>query len=300
MGYPIKHATRLDRLPVFYTPRMVAAFESFSPSAGKPAQVIASWVSRGFPIRIMEPTPATTEELKWAHSPGYVDGVLACTLKNGFGNTLREVAATLPYTTGAMLSAAREAIRNGQVAVAPCSGFHHAGYDEPFGYCTFNGLMVTAFALKHEGLAERVGILDFDMHYGDGTESLIQRHQAGDWVRHYTAGAEYGVADQATAFLSRIPDLVKSMQDCDILLYQAGADPHIDDPLGGFLTTQQLRTRDHLVFQAADSLRLPVAWNLAGGYQIDERGGIRAVLEIHDNTMWACSEVYAGAQADKF
>lgn len=292
MGHQIQDDARLEKLPVFYTPSMVANFESFSPSAGKPAQVVASWMDRRLPIRIMEPSPATIDDLKRTHSPAYVEGILAGEIKNGFGNTLQEVAATLPYTVGAMLSAAREAIRNAQASVAPCSGFHHAGYDQPFGYCTFNGLMVTALALKHEGRATHIGILDFDMHYGDGTEELIQHHQAASWIRHYTAGSEYAEAAQAEAFLSRIPALVRSMQDCQIILYQAGADPHINDPLGGFLTTEQLRLRDRLVFQTAKECGVPIAWNLAGGYQVDAEGGIGPILEIHDNTMWECVEAY--------
>ena len=52
-----------------------------------------------------------------------------------------------------MLAAAREAIRNTQVAVAPCSGFHHARYGSTAGFCTFNGLMVAALALQAYGEA---------------------------------------------------------------------------------------------------------------------------------------------------
>ena len=76
---------------------------------------------------------------------------------------------------------------------------------------------------------------------------------------------------------------------CDLLLYQAGADPHVDDPLGGWLTTQQLRERDRGVFQTARSLGVPIAWNLAGGYQAN----LRKVLDIHDNTMLECLCAYA-------
>ena len=71
-----------------------------------------------------------------------------------------------------------------------------------------------------------------------------------------------------------------------------GADPHINDPLGGWLTTEQLAERDRLVFSAAKRLGIPIAWNLAGGYQIDEDGGISKVIEIHNNTMLACTETY--------
>ena len=70
------------------------------------------------------------------------------------------------------------------------------------------------------------------------------------------------------------------MQGCDIVLYQAGADPHIDDPLGGFLTTEQLRIRDQRLFEGLKQRGIPIAWVLAGGYQKP----LEKVLEIHDNT----------------
>jgi len=76
--------------------------------------------------------------------------------------------------------------------------------------------------------------------------------------------------------------------DCDVVLYQAGADPHVDDPLGGWLTTEQLRRRDARVFQTFARLGVPVAWNLAGGYQREPDGSIPKVLEIHDNTAIEC------------
>ena len=281
----------ITQIPVFYTPKMVANFSSFSPSAGKPARVVGSWQRLGLPIEIVEPVPVTADELKQVHNSDYVDQVLACKVNNGFGNRLPEVAESLLYTSGSMLAAAREAICNRKVAVAPCSGFHHAGYTSASGYCTFNGLMVTAMALKAEGLVDRVGILDFDMHYGDGTDQLIKYHQA-TWIEHFTAGRGYYARDQAGDFLERIPEMVAEMRDCDVILYQAGADPHINDPLGGFLTTAQLRERDRLVFEMANYLGLPIAWNLAGGYQVDSGGGIQAVLDIHNNTMIECVAAY--------
>lgn len=77
-----------------------------------------------------------------------------------------------------------------------------------------------------------------------------------------------------------------------MVLYQAGADPHVNDPLGGWLTTEQLRERDGLVFSGLKALGIPVAWNLAGGYQLDAAGGISPILEIHDNTLRECARVY--------
>lgn len=286
------HHSNLKNIPVFYSPQMVAHCSSFSPSPSKPARVVGSWTRLGFPIDIHDVMPVTSEQLSMAHDSNFVNKILTCEIKNGFHNRLPEIAESLRYTNGSMLAAAREAIRNGKVAVAPCSGFHHAGYQSASGYCTFNGLMVTAMVLKAEGVVNRVGILDFDMHYGNGTDEIIKQHQAESWIEHYTAGREYESARQAEDFLLRIRERVEKMRDCDVILYQAGADPHVEDPLGGFLTTEQLKKRDRLVFEAAHSFGIPIAWNLAGGYQVDRSGGIQAVLDIHDNTMRECVAIY--------
>jgi acetoin utilization deacetylase AcuC-like enzyme len=277
----------LQAVPVWFSPAQVVDAQSYSPSAGKPGRVVESWRSLGVPLAIHAPAPATRAQLCLAHDDGYVDGVLDGRVDNGFGNRLPEVATSLPYTSGAMLAAARAATANGVGAVAPVSGFHHACYDHGGGFCTFNGLMVAACVLLREG-ARRIGILDFDQHYGNGTADIIRRLDLGEAVSHYTAGAEYESPRQAGEFLARIPSLVQRFARCDVLLYQAGADPHVDDPLGGWLTTAQLRERDRLVFANTRALGIPVAWNLAGGYQQP----LERVLAIHDNTMREAAEAW--------
>ena len=284
----------LERIPVFFSPQMQAQVWSVSPSAHKPRAVLESWQALNIPLEIMEPTPVSIEDIQRAHAADYVEGILSCRIDNGFYTKDPQVAASLPFTSGAMLSAAREAIRNCRVAVAPCSGFHHASHASNRGFCTFNGLMITALALRAQGVVRRVGILDFDQHYGDGTEDIIQL-LALDFVTHFTAGEHYSAASQAPEFLQRIPQLVASMRDCEVILYQAGADPHVDDPLGGWLTTEQLAKRDHIVFESARDLGIPVAWNLAGGYQ----SPLRKVLDIHDNTLRATAHVYMSRNSSK-
>lgn len=274
-------------IKVFYRKEMVAKTKSFSQSSSKPERVVSSWLSKFHNIEVVEPEAVTVDQLCLVHDRNYVEGVLACKLKNGFSNRDVTVAKSLPYTSGAMLDAAREALKNGKVAAAPCSGFHHARWDKAYGYCTFNGMMVTALVLKQENAISRIGIIDFDMHEGDGTDNIID-HLDIDWIVHFSAGYRYHTPEQAGEFLDAIPDITCMMAGCDLVLYQAGADPHIDDPLGGFLTTWQLKTRDRRVFEMLSMLKIPVVWNLAGGYQ----GNFHRVLEIHDNTMEACIEVY--------
>lgn len=274
---------------VFFSPLMQAESASYSPSAGKPAQVIESWQKLGIEMEVCAPAPVTRAQLLLAHSADFVDGVLEGRRSNGFGNRSPEVAASLPYTCGSMLAAAEDALINGQGAVAPCSGFHHAGHDFSGGFCTFNGLMVAAISLLESQRVKRLSILDLDMHYGNGTQDIIDTLNVGDQVRHWSRSFTPSRAEQ---FLESLPEVVKKLcEGSEVLLYQAGADSHCNDPLGGYLTTEQMCRRDELVFETAQAIGIPVAWNLAGGYQRDAQGGIRPVLDLHDNTMRAFARI---------
>ena len=212
-----------------------------------------------------------------------MDNLLDCRIINGFGNKSPEVAASLPYTSGSLLAAAREALRNGIGAVSPTSGFHHAHYGSAGGFCSLNGLMVTALNLP---VGTRVGILDFDMHKGDGTEDIIQRLRLGDRIVHYTQGGQRLVP--GGEFLFAIPNILKRFEGCDVVLYQAGADPAKGDPLGNWLTVEQLAKRDALVFRGLRRMGVPCGWTLAGGYQAD----FRKVLDIHDAALLECAEAW--------
>ena len=275
---------------VVYSPAQVAPAQGYSPSAAKPGPVVEAWRRLDPAIEIVAPVPVTIEQLALAHARDYVEDVLACRAANGFGTRDAAVAHSLPWTSGAMLTAARFALRERAVVAAPVSGFHHAGWDRGAGFCTFNGLMVTARVLLLEGAARRIGILDYDYHYGDGTAAILRR--VGDeGVVHVTAGAEYEEASQAEAFLAAIPHHLERMAACELVLYQAGADPHVDDPLGGFLTTDELLRRDRRVFEGLAARGIPVAWNLAGGYQ----SPLSKVIAIHENTYRAAMECCARA-----
>ena len=78
----------------------------------------------------------------------------------------------------------------------------------------------------------------------------------------------------------------------DLLIYQAGADPHLDDPLGTLgMTTAQLFERDQEVFRFCKASRLPTFFVLAGGYQepLEEK-----LVPLHVNTFRAAHEIYFG------
>lgn len=272
-------------MKVFFRKEMVSAVDSYSPSAGKPALAVASWQERfGNKIEVVgDFEPATPEDLAMAHDPGYVHDVLNGYQSNGFGTRDPEVAKTCLYTCGSMIAASRSVLAKGGIACSPTSGFHHAGYDFGGGFCTFNGLIVAALDALEVCGAQRVGVLDMDEHYGNGTDDIIRHKRLRDRVIHYSIE---GRARDASWVLDGLDRKIQSWyRGCDLLIYQAGADAHIDDPLGGWMTGNQLRQRDRVVFRTADWMKLPVVWNLAGGYRRDANRTIRPVLDIHDATM---------------
>jgi acetoin utilization deacetylase AcuC-like enzyme len=283
----------LSAIPVFYTPKMVAESLSFSPSSMKPRYVVDAWKTGDVPIEIVDVPPILIDDIYLAHEVPYVDGVLAGQIENGFENFSLDIAYTLLYTNGSMRDAAKRAIENSVMAVSPTSGFHHAFHYAASGFCTFNGLMIAAQWLLKNSYAKRIGIVDCDFHYGNGTDQIINKLDCHRQVKHFTAGRDFYRAEHAPAFFEKLYDVFRYMQDCDVILYQAGADPHIDDPLGGFLTTEQLYQRDLLVFTECANRGLPVAWNFAGGYQqhADESTNWEALIEIHSNTLKAAWQV---------
>ncbi len=253
----------------------------FSPSAGKPLLVAKEFLKqfkdhlawKKFP-------PLTAAELSVAHNSRYVQGVLDCSIENGFGNTLESVAKSLPYTSGSFFYASASALENHSVTISLSSGFHHACYNHGGGFCTFNGLMIAAILLDSKNLLVKdgVGIIDFDAHYGNGTDDIIKQLKI-DYVKHVGASdikLKDGSIDEPDLLLKLEP-----FKGCDILFYQAGADIHIDDPLGGLLTTEQMKQRDRIVFQFARRNNLPLVWNLAGGYQKP----VDIVIQLHVNTL---------------
>ncbi len=155
--YPItdqNNAARGIQMKVFYRPEQVARTSSFSPSALKPRLMVEDWLKRTeLSIEVLSFESATPEQLMLAHDAAFVRGVLACEIQNGFGNGDATVAASLPFTTGSMVAAAEHAVLHRQAVCSPTSGFHHAGYNSAEGFCTFNGLMVTAKVISRFELA---------------------------------------------------------------------------------------------------------------------------------------------------
>lgn len=271
-------------------------------------------------LEIMEPEPVQKADLLRVHTPEYITAIesgepraLAESQKFPW---IPELYASVCLTSGGLLAAAREALRTG-ISAALASGFHHSCHDHGEGFCTFNGLVITAEALRHEGLIRTAAVLDLDLHYGNGTAELAARRPwlralsiyGNDYannvayrdvtIRHHADGPNHfsvplipsGGPDGPGLLATLDEHLPWLLQDepPDILLYQAGADPFREDPYSPLdLTHEDLRARDTLVFEFAKKAGIPLAWVLAGGYTKD----VSQVVQVHVNTALACLEVY--------
>ena len=293
---------------VFYRAEMSVRTNSFSPSSDKPRQAVHDWLTHpdleGKRPTIKSFEPVTADQLKDVHTADYVDGVLEGKLANGFGNRNPAVAEACRYTVGSFLAASRFSWETKENACSPTSGFHHAGHDFGGGFCTFNGLALAALRLLigPGNDRNRILILDLDQHAGNGTRNILTCLKNGDCagkfdtVKHFSAG-EHPLRDWSDVS-GFIHDAFEKSEP-QIVLYQAGADMHRDDPLGGILNSCGMYARDRLVFRLAAERKVPVAWNLAGGYQTDSDGSIEPVLSIHRKTYLASMEFTSERSEDQ-
>jgi len=278
--------TRPTTLKVFYSADMVSnAGRGISPSDRKPLEVSLALGKTSWPVEIVAPEPSTLDDICRVHDARFVEDVLELRRASGFGSISASVSRSLPFTCGAFYYSSVTALKEG-ISASLSSGFHHAGPSAPRGFCTFNGLMIAAAQLLHERRAARIAIIDCDYHYGDGTQAIIDAMSLADRVMHVSFGSTYKRPEQAAEYLAHVVRLRATLAEFrpDLVMFQAGADTHIDDPLGGLLTTEQMRERDRTMFEIARELALPITWNLAGGYQIERDGSIPRVVQLHMNT----------------
>ncbi|GMH42386.1 hypothetical protein BSKO_10305 [Bryopsis sp. KO-2023] len=238
---------------------------------------------------VQPPSIASDEQILQVHTKEYVESFSNCTLDDkqvrriGFGDATRTnalVERTKAEVAGTLLTA-EIALRTG-LACNLAGGTHHAFPEYGSGYCIINDLAVTAKILLNTGLANRILILDLDVHQGDGTASIfsneprvfcISVHCESNFpARKQQSDLDIGLPDgmQDEEYLKVIagflPDRLRSFQP-DIVLYDAGVDPHKDDPLGRLcLTNEGLMRREMMVMDCCLSAGIPLANFTGGGY----------------------------------
>lgn len=237
------------------------------------------------PRHVVEPEPASWEDLALVHTAEYLDKI-----RRGRVSAEERARLEVPFSpaiaegfrlmTGGTIVTARHALDAG-VAVHLGGGLHHAFADHGEGFCLFNDVAVAVRVLQRDGRLERAAIVDLDVHQGNGTARIFagdrtvftfSMHQEGNYpLDKPPSDLDIGLADGTTdeeyleALEAELPRVFAN--DPQLLVYLAGADPFVEDQLGGLaLTTEGLRRRDRLVFARALEAGVPVAVVLAGGY----------------------------------
>lgn len=256
---------------------------------------------------------ATPEEITLVHGVGHVEAVArtAGAARAAFDADTPVSARSFEVASlaaGGVLALIDEvmagSLQNGFACVRPPG--HHAERDRAMGFCLFNSVAIgAAYARARFGL-DRVLVLDWDVHHGNGTQHMFERdpgvlyvstHQypyypgtgAADEVGEregegFTVNvplpAGCGDAEYLDAFDSVIEPIVEQYAP-QLVLISAGFDPHVRDPLGGMRVTEAgfaAMTRV-LLRQARRSAAGRCVAVLEGGYDLSAlRDSTRAVL----------------------
>ncbi|MBC8449651.1 MAG: histone deacetylase [Chloroflexi bacterium] len=253
-------------------------------------------------MALVEATPVSMERLQRVHSPPYVEAVQR--MAEGGGGHLDPDTYVAPRSYDAALLSAGglvnlvDAVLQGEATY----GFnlmrppgHHAITGRGMGFCIFNNVAIAARYAQAEGGVERVLIVDFDVHHGNGTQDtfwsdpsvfFFSTHQypyypgSGDW-REIGAGEGQGticnvplrpgVGNQgyARVFDELLWPLAERFQP-QLILVSAGYDAHWQDPLAGMrLSLSGYVYLAHALKTMADELcggRL--VFTLEGGYHL--------------------------------
>jgi acetoin utilization deacetylase AcuC-like enzyme len=266
--------------------------------------------------RLLEAPQASDTELLLAHDASYVQRVISGTLSEaeqkeiGFPWSEKMVERSR-RSVGATIAACQSAIEEG-IAVNLAGGTHHAYRNKGSGFCVFNDAAIAARVLmKHPIDLQKIGILDLDVHQGDGTAAILQHDPAVSTVsihgeKNYpfaktSSDLDIALADgsgdivylealeQALGFLSN--------QGIEFLIYLAGADPFEGDRLGRLMLTKEgLALRDQRVLAFVREQGIPIAIAMAGGYA----NPIDDTVQIHYQTIQIASTHQHKMSVSKF
>jgi acetoin utilization deacetylase AcuC-like enzyme len=258
---------------------------------GKFGRLMARLLAEGLvrPEEVTRPEPAPVAWLELAHGPAYVAAILSGTLgAAGQRQIGLPLSAALVRRSRAAVGGTGQAARlalEGGLAFNLAGGSHHAFAAHGSGFCVLNDVAVAARVLLAEGAIARALVVDLDVHQGDGTAAIFaddprvvtfsMHCRANFPARKQTSdldlALESGLEDRPYLRLleAHLGDLLAEARP-ELVLYNAGVDPHRDDRLGRLaLTDDGLARRDRLVLATCLGAGVPLACVVGGGYDAD-------------------------------
>ena len=241
------------------------------------------------------------DEVKRVHDPRYVDAVLDSVPERGQVHLDPDTALS-PASGEAALRAAGAASAAGDAGIGGGNAFcavrppgHHAEPDKAMGFCLFNSVAVAALHARAEQGLQRVAVVDFDVHHGNGTQAAFERdgdlfyassHQSPFYpgtghesergvgnIVNVELAAGSGGEEFRRGWSGRILPALREF-DPDLLLISAGFDAHEMDPLAqiGLDTEDFAWVTRELLDVADECCQGRVVSSLEGGYDLDALG----------------------------
>lgn len=257
---------------------------------------------------LFAPAVCPDEIIFLTHSPEYVNKLHTQTLSPkeqraiGFPQSPELTKRELVIAQGT-IDCCYHALQNG-LSLNVAGGTHHAFYAHGEGFCLLNDFAVAANYLLEKKLAQKILIIDLDVHQGNGTAALF-RENFSVFTFSMHGGHNYpfhkeksdldiplpdGIGDEEYLQLlqQHLPEVINNFNP-DFTFYLSGVDILTTDKFGKLnITMQGCAARDRYVFKTLYNCKLPCVVAMGGGYSPD----IRNIVEAHTNTFKIGKEVY--------
>ena len=242
------------------------------------------------------------------HDPEYVSDLMNITLnqkaarKIGFPLNEDLITREMIIADGT-IKASEFALKYG-IAMNIAGGTHHAFTNKGEGFCMLNDQAIGARYLQKKELANKILIVDLDVHQGNGTAEIFQNdptvftfsmHGKSNYPFHKERSdldipLDNGTEDELYLSILKetLPKLIKK-QEPDFIYYLCGVDVINTDKLGKLsLTIEGCKERDRFVLQICKNYNIPVMCSMGGGYTPD----IKVIIDAHANTFRLAQEIF--------
>jgi acetoin utilization deacetylase AcuC-like enzyme len=254
------------------------------------------------------PIPVSEQNILRVHSAAYWGKLKSCAFtraeerQSGFPMSPELVHRERVIAAGTLQNALN-ALKFG-CSFNIAGGTHHAYSDKAAGFCLLNDIAIAAGFLLNQSLVKKILVVDLDVHQGNGTAQIFQNeprvftfsmHGAHNYPLHKELSdldipLPDGTSDQEyLAILNLNLDALLADIRPEFIFFQAGVDVLQSDKLGRLgLSVAGCKARDLSVFSKANSLGIPIAVSMGGGYSED----IRIIIEAHANTFRVARQVF--------
>jgi len=190
------------------------------------------------------------------------------------------------------------------IAMNIAGGTHHAFSNRGEAFCMLNDQAIGAKYLQKKQLANKILMVDLDVHQGNGTADIFQNDEtvftfSMHGKSNYPFQKEKSDLDIALenntndeTYLSILKEILPKLihqENPDFIYYLCGVDVIATDKLGKLsLTIDGCKERDRFVLQTCFDYKIPVMCSMGGGYSPD----IKTIVEAHANTFRLAQEIY--------